>query len=164
MTDVLGYLPHKIYLCRIRLNYPPSDRPHPPLPLHLSVLPFYFPSFLHPSPIHPSFFLSLSFHFTSPPPSFFFFFFFFFFCFLRLHLQHMEVPRQGVESELWLLAHATATAMPGPSHVCDLHQSSQQHWILNPLIEARDRTCNLRVPSQIVSAVPQWELPKAKYF
>ena len=25
-----------------------------------------------------------------------------------------------------------------PSHVCDLHYSSRQHWILNPLTEARD--------------------------
>ena len=33
-----------------------------------------------------------------------------FFVFLRLHLRHMEVPRVGVESELQLPAHATATA------------------------------------------------------
>ena len=31
---------------------------------------------------------------------FFFFFFFFFLSFLGLHLQHMEVPRLGVSSEL----------------------------------------------------------------
>ena len=35
------------------------------------------------------------------------------------------------------------------SHVCDLHLSSWQHWILNPLCKARDRTHNLMVPSQI---------------
>ena len=35
------------------------------------------------------------------------------------------------------------------SHVCDLHHSSWQHRILNPLREARDRTCSLMVPSQI---------------
>ena len=46
------------------------------------------------------------------------------------HLQHMEVPRLGVESELALLAYATATAMPDPSHICDLHHSSWQSWIL----------------------------------
>ena len=34
----------------------------------------------------------------------------------------------------------TATAMPVPSHVCDLHYSSQQQRIFNPLIEARDQT------------------------
>ena len=30
-----------------------------------------------------------------------------------------------------------------PSHVCDLHYSSPQCQILNPLGEARDQTCNL---------------------
>ena len=33
---------------------------------------------------------------------------FFFFVFLGLHPQHMEVPRQGVKSDLWLPAYATA--------------------------------------------------------
>ena len=31
--------------------------------------------------------------------------------------------------------------MPDPSHVCYLHHSSWQGWILNPLSEARDPTC-----------------------
>ena len=53
----------------------------------------------------------------------------------------MEVPRRGVKLELQLLAYATATAMWDPSHVCDLHHSSQQRQILNPLSEAGDRTC-----------------------
>ena len=35
------------------------------------------------------------------------------------------------------------------SNVCDLHHSSIQCWILNPLSKARDRTCNLTVPSWI---------------
>ena len=46
----------------------------------------------------------------------------------------------GVELELQLLAYATATATLDLSHVCDLHHSSGQHQILNPLREARDRT------------------------
>ena len=37
----------------------------------------------------------------------------------------------------------TATATPDPSHICNLHYSSQQHWIPDPLNEARDRTCTL---------------------
>ena len=49
-----------------------------------------------------------------------------FFVLLGLHLQHMEVPRLGIKSELQPLACATATAMPDPSHVCSLHHSSQQ--------------------------------------
>ena len=55
----------------------------------------------------------------------------------------MEDPRLGVESELQLLAYTTATAMPDPSRVCNLHHSSQQRRILNQLSEARDRTHNL---------------------
>jgi len=39
--------------------------------------------------------------------------------------------------------------MPDPSRICDLHDSSGQHRILNPLSEARDQTLNLMVPSQI---------------
>ena len=52
--------------------------------------------------------------------------------FLGPHLQHMEVPRLGVELELQLLAYATAIATWDPSRICDLYQSSQQHQILNP--------------------------------
>ena len=37
-----------------------------------------------------------------------------------------------------LLAYTTATAMPDQSCICDLHCSLWQHWILNPLSEARD--------------------------
>ena len=52
----------------------------------------------------------------------------------------MEVPRLGVESELEPPAYVTATATPGANHICDLHHSSQQLWILNPWSEARDQT------------------------
>ena len=52
----------------------------------------------------------------------------------------MEVPRLGVELEQYLPAYTIASAMPDPSHVCDLHHSSQQFQILNPLREARDQT------------------------
>ena len=61
----------------------------------------------------------------------------------------MEVPRLGVKLELQLLTYTPATATPDPSHVCDLHHSSRQRWILNLLSEARDRTHNLTVPSGI---------------
>ena len=72
-----------------------------------------------------------------------------FFFFLGLHPRHMGVPSLGVESELLLLAYATATAMPDPSRVCDLYHSSRQHWILNPLSEARDRIHILMDTSQL---------------
>ena len=42
-----------------------------------------------------------------------------------------------------------ATAMPDLSCACNLHHSSQQHWILNPLSKARDWTRNLMVLSWI---------------
>ena len=60
------------------------------------------------------------------------------FVFLGPHPQHMEVPRLGVQLELQLLAHTTATAMWDPSRVCELHHSSQQCRILNPLSQAWD--------------------------
>ena len=71
----------------------------------------------------------------------------FFFFFKGLCLWHMQVPRLGIESKLQLPA--TATAMPDLSKVCDLHHSSWQQQILNPLSKARDWICNLMVPSQI---------------
>ena len=60
--------------------------------------------------------------------------------FLGLHLQHIEVPRLGVELELHLPACTTATAAPDTSGICNLHHSSWQCQILNSLSEARDQT------------------------
>ena len=77
-------------------------------------------------------------------PSFSFFWFF-----LGPNLRHMEVPRLGVQLELQLPAYTTARATQDPSHVFDPHHSSWQPRILNPLNKARDRTCNLMVPSRI---------------
>ena len=62
---------------------------------------------------------------------------------------HLEFPRPGVESELQLPAYATATATQDLSHICDLHHSSWQCQILNPLSQARDRTRILMDPSQV---------------
>ena len=55
----------------------------------------------------------------------------------------MEVPRLRVElelqlQELQLRANATVIVTWDPSDICDLHQSSGQHQILNPLTETRD--------------------------
>ena len=71
------------------------------------------------------------------------------FVFLGPHPQQMEVPRLGVELEVQPLAYARATAMPDPSSVCDLHHSSQQRRILNPLRKARDQTRILVDPSWV---------------
>ena len=79
----------------------------------------------------------------------FLFIYFLIFVLLGLHPQRMEVPRLGVELELQLPAYVTATAAPGLSHISNLHHSSWQCQILNPLIKARDGTCVLMDSSQI---------------
>ena len=70
------------------------------------------------------------------------FFVWFFFCvfFLQMHLQHMEVPGLGVESELQLPAYATATttAMTDLNHICNIHRRVRHCWILNRLNKDRD--------------------------
>ena len=75
--------------------------------------------------------------------------FFFFFFFSGPHLRHMEIPRQRVQSELTPPAYTTATASQDASSVCDLHHSSVQRWILNPLSKARDQAHILMDPSRI---------------
>ena len=74
-------------------------------------------------------------------------FFVFCFCFLGPHPWHMEVPGLGIKSELQRPVYATATS--DLSRVCDLHHSSWQCWILNPLNKARDQTRSLMVSSRI---------------
>ena len=79
----------------------------------------------------------------------FYFFVHFFFVFLGPQLWHMEVPRLGIEWELWLLAYTKPTATPDLSScVCTLHHSLLQHRILNPPSKARNRTCVLIDASQ----------------
>ena len=88
-------------------------------------------------------------------------FFFFFFHFLGPHLWHMQVPRLGVELELQLPTYTTATATPDSSLVCDLHHSSWQRRIFNPLSEVRDRTWILMDASRVcfhctMTGIPGW--------
>ena len=61
----------------------------------------------------------------------------------------MEVPRLGVTSQLQVLAYTTATAMEDLNHVYDLHHSSKQHQILNPLCKGSDWTYVLMDTHQI---------------
>ena len=74
------------------------------------------------------------------------------------HPQHMEVPRLGVKSELQPLTYTTATATWDPSRAYNLHRSSQQWRIPDPMSEAKGRTRILIDTSPIVSTAPQWEL------
>ena len=82
--------------------------------------------------------------------------FFFFPHFLGLHLQHMEVPRLGVELELQLLAYTTA--MGNPSHTCDLRDSSWQCQIPTQWARPRIKPASSGTLLGFVSAAPQWEL------
>ena len=61
----------------------------------------------------------------------------------------MEVTRLGVKLELRLLAYSIAIATQDPSRIFELHHSSQQRQILDPLMEARDRMHNLMDTSRI---------------
>ena len=55
----------------------------------------------------------------------------------------------GVELELQLPAYTTDTAMPDPSCICNLHRSSWQCQVLNPLNKVRYQTRILMDTSQI---------------
>ena len=61
----------------------------------------------------------------------------------------MEIPRLGVKLELYPPAYTKATATPDLSCSCDLHHSSHQWQIFNPLSKAGDQTCILMDASQI---------------
>ena len=70
-----------------------------------------------------------------------YFFLLVFLPFLGLHLQHMEVPRLGVESERQLQAYATARNTRSKLHLQrNLCHILRQQQLLNPLSEARDQT------------------------
>ena len=108
--------------------------------------------------------LSLFFSYLCRRILFYCFIYFLFSCFLGPHPRHVEVPRLGDESELQLPSYATAAATPDLSCICDLHHSSRQCQILNPLTEAWDQTCNLMVPSQIRFCCATTGTPKKKSF
>ena len=73
-------------------------------------------------------------------------------------MQHMQVPRLGIELELQLLAYATATATPDPLHVCNLHHNSWQRRILNPLSRPGTETSYSWILVRFITTKPEWEL------
>ena len=75
----------------------------------------------------------------------------------------MEVLRLGVQSELQLLAPTTATVSQELSPVCDLHHSSWQCRILNPLSKAKDQTCVLLDTSQVCSPLRHDGIPLSAF-
>ena len=95
---------------------------------------------------------------------FFFFFFSFFFFFFFLHFKATPTAygsfQTRVESELQLPAYARATAMLALICICDLHHSSQQHQVLNPLSEATSSWLLVG----FITAELQWELLLVQIF
>ena len=75
---------------------------------------------------------------------------FFFFLFRAVPTAHGSSQVRSL-TRARLPAYATATATPDPSrsHICNLHHSSEQCRILNPLSRARDQTCILMDISQV---------------
>ena len=63
----------------------------------------------------------------------------------------MEVPKLGVASELQPPAYTAAAAAWELSLLFNLHHSSQQRWIFNPLSKTRDRTCILMDTSWVLN-------------
>ena len=76
----------------------------------------------------------------------------------------MKVPRLGVILVLQLPAYTTATTTSDLSCICHLYHSSWQHWILDPLSKASDRTCNPMVPSQICFCCAMMGTPDSLIF
>ena len=62
--------------------------------------------------------------------------FFFFWLFRATSAAYGGSQARG-PSELQLPVYTTATVMPDPSQICNLHHSSRQYQILNPLSNAR---------------------------
>ena len=74
--------------------------------------------------------------------------FFFFGLFRAVHVAYAGSQARGWIAAI-ALVYTTAITMPDLSCICDLHHSSWQRWILNPLSEAKDWTCILMDICQI---------------
>ena len=75
-----------------------------------------------------------------------------------------KVRKSKVKLELELPADTTTTATWDPRHVCDLHHSSQQHWIPDPLSKAGIEATSSRILVRYNVAAPQQELPQTLVF
>ena len=85
--------------------------------------------------------------------------FLFFFSFLGPHLEGYGSSQARGRIGATAVAYARATATWDPSCVCDLHHSSEQHWILNLL--KRGQGLHLQPHgsySDSLTTEPPWEL------
>ena len=82
-----------------------------------------------------------------------------FFFFQGCIQQHMEVHRLRSEWSYSCRPTPTTIAMPDLSHICDLHHSSWQCQILNPLRPGTEPVSS-RILVRFISTEPHWELLK----
>jgi len=75
----------------------------------------------------------------------------------------MEVSRLEVKMELQLPAYTTATATPDLSRICNLHHSSWQHWIINPLMRPGIKPKSSWILVGFMTTESQQELPVIDY-
>ena len=80
------------------------------------------------------------------------------FCLFRAAPMAYESSQARGGTGAVLPAYTTATATPDPRGICDLHYSSQQHWILNPLSEPGVKPTSSWTLVSFVITEPQWEL------
>ena len=64
----------------------------------------------------------------------------------------------GAELELQLPDYDTTSVTPALSCVCDLHHSSQQHWILNTVSKARVWTVSTQIIVRFITTEPWQEI------
>ena len=96
---------------------------------------------------------------TSEHLFFLFFPFFFFFFFRAIPATYESYRARGwIGATAGSLHHGPSKLGSDLSHICNLHYSSLQCQIFNPLSEVRDRTRILMDTSQISFHCGQWEL------
>ena len=83
------------------------------------------------------------------------FYFIIYFCFLLFRATPLAYGSSQARGRIGAVAaslhtYTTDKETQDPNCVCDLHHSSRQSWILNPLSKTRDRSRNLMVPSHIL--------------
>ena len=76
-------------------------------------------------------------------------FFFFFFVFFRATPMAYGISQARGQIRAAAAGLHQSHSGARSSRICNLHHSSRQHQILNPMSEARDRTHNLMVISQV---------------
>ena len=98
--------------------------------------------------------------------SLFFFFFLFFGLFRAIPMAYEGSQARGLIGATVAGLHQSPTATQVPSCICNLHHSSRQHWILNPLSWARPgiEPASSWILVRLISSEPRWELLKGSFY